>query len=128
MSVHVLLGLTCLEVHYLVILLGMEAVYFAPESIDSNTLSHRYLEYWALIDVLLPAERMRGALQKACLLSNSGRWEAKLLKVPKREYFSITFFAQSEPIWICDVRTAKKIKFFYQLTPDFNGLWFFAAY
>jgi hypothetical protein len=29
--------------------------------------------------------------------------------VPKRENFSIAFFAQSEPIWICDVGTSKKI-------------------
>jgi hypothetical protein len=47
--------------------------------------------------------------------------------VPKRENFSIAFFAQSEPIWICDVGTSEKIEFFYQLTPDFDGFWFFAA-
>jgi hypothetical protein len=52
----------------------------------------------------------------------------KSLKVPKRENFSIAFFAQSEPIWICDVGTSKKIEFFSQLTPDFDGFWFFAAY
>ncbi len=52
----------------------------------------------------------------------------KCLKVPKRENFSIAFFARSEPIWICDVGTSKKIEFFYQLTPDFDGFWFFAAY
>ncbi len=34
------------------------------------------------------------------------------LKVPKRENFSIAFFAQSEPIWIGDVGTAKKTNFF----------------
>jgi hypothetical protein len=51
-----------------------------------------------------------------------------LLKVPKRENFSIAFFAQSEPIWICDVGTSKKIEFFSQLTPVFDGFWFFAAY
>jgi hypothetical protein len=50
------------------------------------------------------------------------------LKVPMRENFSIAFFAQSELIWICDVGTSKKIEFFYQLTPDFDGFWFFAAY
>ncbi len=43
------------------------------------------------------------------------------LKVPKCENFSIAFFAQSEPIWICDVGTSKKIEFFSQLTPDFDG-------
>jgi hypothetical protein len=47
--------------------------------------------------------------------------------VPKRENFSIADIAQSEPTWICDVGTAKKIEFFYQLTPDFDGFWFFAA-
>ncbi len=52
----------------------------------------------------------------------------KMLKVPKRENFSIAFFAQSEPIWICDVETSKKIEFFSQLTPDFDGFWFFAAH
>ncbi len=55
-------------------------------------------------------------------------WLIFHLKVPKRENFSIAFFAQSEPIWICDVGTSKKIEFFSQLTPDFDGLWFFAAY
>ncbi len=50
------------------------------------------------------------------------------LKVPKRENFSIASFAQSEPIWICDVGTSKKIEFFSQLTPDFDGFWFFAVY
>ncbi len=50
------------------------------------------------------------------------------LKVPKHENFSIAFFALSEPIWVCDVGTAKKIEFFYRLTPDFDGFGFFAAY
>ncbi len=34
------------------------------------------------------------------------------LKVPKHENLSIAFFALSEPIWVCDVGTAKKIEFF----------------
>ncbi len=42
------------------------------------------------------------------------------LKVPKRENFSLAFFALSEPIWVCDLGTGK-------LTPDFDGFWFFAA-
>ena len=50
------------------------------------------------------------------------------LKVPKHEKFTIAFFALSEPIWVCDVGTAKKIEFFYRLTPDFDGFGFFAAY
>jgi hypothetical protein len=49
-------------------------------------------------------------------------------KVPKHENFSIAFFALSEPIWVCDVGTAKEIEFLYRLTPDFDGFGFFAAY
>ncbi len=48
------------------------------------------------------------------------------LKVPKRENFSLAFFALSEPIWACDVGTAEN--FFYQLTADLDVFWFFAAY
>ncbi len=51
-----------------------------------------------------------------------------LLKVPKHENFLIAFFALSKPIWVCDLGTAKKIQFFYRLTPDFDGFGFFAAY
>jgi len=50
------------------------------------------------------------------------------LKVPKRENFSIAFFALSEPIWVCDLGSGEKNRIFYQITPDFEGLWFFAAY
>jgi hypothetical protein len=50
------------------------------------------------------------------------------LKVPKREIFSLSFFALSEPIWVCDLGTGGKNRIFYQLTPDFDGFWFFAAY
>jgi hypothetical protein len=49
------------------------------------------------------------------------------LKVPKRENFSLAFFALSEPIWVCDLGTGEKNRIFYQLTPDFDGFWFFAA-
>ncbi len=44
------------------------------------------------------------------------------LKVPKRENFSLAFFAQSEPIWVCDLGSGKKNRFFYQMIPDFEGL------
>ncbi len=44
------------------------------------------------------------------------------LKVPKHENFSIAFFALSEPIWVCDVGTAKKSNFFS------DGFGFFDAY
>ena len=50
------------------------------------------------------------------------------LKVPKRENFSLAFFALSELIWVCDLGTGEKNRFFYQLPPDFDGFWFFAAY
>jgi hypothetical protein len=49
------------------------------------------------------------------------------VKVPKRENCSLAFFALREPIWACDLGTGEKIEFFYQLTPDFDGFWFFAA-
>jgi hypothetical protein len=48
-------------------------------------------------------------------------------KVPKHENFSLAFFALCEPIWVGDLRTDNKF-FFYHLTPDFDGFWFFAAY
>ncbi len=47
-----------------------------------------------------------------------------MLKVPKHENFSIAFFALSEPIWVCDVGTVKKIEFFYRLTRDLMVLGF----
>ncbi len=55
-------------------------------------------------------------------------WIKQNLKVPKRENFSLAFFALSEPIWVCDLGTREKNGIFYQLTPDFDGFWFFAAY
>ncbi len=42
------------------------------------------------------------------------------LKVPKRENFSLAFFALNEPIWVCDFGTGGKNRIFYQLTPDFD--------
>jgi hypothetical protein len=50
------------------------------------------------------------------------------LKVPKRENFSLAFFAQSEPTWVCDLGSGEKNRIFYQMTPVFGGFWFFAAY
>ncbi len=47
------------------------------------------------------------------------------LKVPKRENFSLAFFALSEPIWVCELGTGDKNRIFYRLTPDFDGFWFF---
>jgi hypothetical protein len=44
--------------------------------------------------------------------------------VPKREIFSLSFFALSEPIWVCDLGTGGKNRIFYQLTPDFDGFGF----
>ncbi len=34
------------------------------------------------------------------------------LKVPKRENFSLAFFALSKPIWVCDLRSGEKNRFF----------------
>jgi len=51
-----------------------------------------------------------------------------VLEVPKHENFSLAFFALCEPIWVGDLGTEPKNPFFYQLTPDFNGFWFYAAY
>ncbi len=34
------------------------------------------------------------------------------LKVPKRENFSLMFFALSKPIWVCDLGNGKKSNFF----------------
>ncbi len=50
------------------------------------------------------------------------------LKVPKHENFLLSFFALREPIWVGDLGTDPKNNFFFHLTPDFDGFWFFAAY
>jgi hypothetical protein len=50
------------------------------------------------------------------------------LKVPKRENFWLAFLALSKATWVCDLGSGEKIRIFYQMTPDFEGLWFFAAY
>jgi hypothetical protein len=51
-----------------------------------------------------------------------------ILKVPKRENFSLAFFTLSEPIWVGDLGIAKKNSLFCHVTPDFDGFRFFAAY
>jgi hypothetical protein len=48
--------------------------------------------------------------------------------VPKRENFFLAFFTLSEPTWVCDLGTEQKNVFFYYLTPDLEGFWFFATY
>jgi hypothetical protein len=50
------------------------------------------------------------------------------LKVPKRENFLLAFFAQTKPIWVCDLENKKIKTFFLRLTPYFDSFWFFAAY
>ncbi len=50
------------------------------------------------------------------------------LKVHMRENFSLAFFALSEPTWVCDLGSGEKNRIFYQMTPDLESLWFFAAY
>jgi hypothetical protein len=49
-------------------------------------------------------------------------------KVPKRENFSLSFFALSEPIWVSELGTGEKNRIFYRLTPVFDGFRFFATY
>jgi hypothetical protein len=44
---------------------------------------------------------------------NAGTNAAKSLKVPKRQNFSLAFFALCEPIWVCDLHMVwGKIEFF----------------
>ncbi len=61
-------------------------------------------------------------------MGQSKNFFCKILKVPKHENFSLLFFELSEPIWVCDLKTGEKNRIFYQLTPDFDGFWFFATY
>ncbi len=51
-----------------------------------------------------------GSLSAKKGAKNSHAWTP--LEVPKRENFSFAFFALSEPIWVCDLGSGKKIKFF----------------
>ncbi len=44
------------------------------------------------------------------------------LKVPKRENFSLAFFAQSEPTWVCDLGSGEKNRVFLSNDPCFR--WF----
>ncbi len=41
----------------------------------------------------------------------------KLLKVPKHENFLLAFFALSEPIWVCDLGSGEKNRFFLSNDP-----------
>ncbi len=43
--------------------------------------------------------------------------KGRLLKVPKRENFLLAFFAQTKPIWVCDLENKKIKKIFERLTP-----------
>ncbi len=43
------------------------------------------------------------------------------------EFFACVFCTKW-PIWVCDLGTGEKNRTFYQLTPDFDGFWFFAEY
>jgi hypothetical protein len=71
-----------------------------------------------------PLSTHRGAM----ITFKDAQSTGEALKVPKRENFSLAFFALSEPIWVCDLGTGEKNRIFYQLTTDFDGFWFFAAY
>jgi hypothetical protein len=44
-------------------------------------------------------------------------FQSCFLKVPKRENFSLAFFAQTKPIWVCDLENKTKKIFFGRLTP-----------
>jgi hypothetical protein len=68
------------------------------------------------------------AITDAEVCRGAYRYSPSTLKVPKRENFSLAFFALSEPIWVCDLGTGDKNRIFYQLTPDFDSFWFFAAH
>jgi hypothetical protein len=93
-----------------------------------RTILWRHNGVAIIINIIQPYKLTRVNHDFEVLLHNVGSWNASTLKVPKRENFSIAFFALREPIWMCDIGTAEKIEFFYQLTPDFDGFWFFAAY
>jgi hypothetical protein len=77
--------------------------------------------------VLFPSPLARWVrLVKKTRSKNSHAWAP--LKVPKHENFLLSFFALCEPIWVGDLGTDPKNNFFFPLTPDFDGFWFFAAY
>ncbi len=54
-------------------------------------------------------------LEQKTRAKNSHAWAP--LKVPKRENFLLAFFAQTKPIWVCDLENKIKNKFFLRLTP-----------
>jgi hypothetical protein len=51
-----------------------------------------------------------------------------MLKGAQAWEFFARIFALSEPTWVCDLGSGEKNQIFYQMIPDFEGLWFFAAY
>jgi hypothetical protein len=67
-------------------------------------------------------------IQRIVVLELKALFSFHYLKVPKPENFSLAFFAQSEPTWVCDLGPGEKNRIFYQMTPVFDGFWFFAAY
>jgi hypothetical protein len=69
---------------------------YLPNRIESRLQRAKISVYWKIVSVIF-------------------------LKVPKRENFSLSFFALSEPIWVCDLGNGEKNRIFYQLTPDFDG-------
>jgi hypothetical protein len=81
---------------------------------------------WARIQLESRAAPFRGAA--AAKATAAALATAAPLKVPKRENFSLAFFAQSEPTWVCDLGSGGKNRIFYQMTPVFDGFLFFAAY
>ncbi len=47
------------------------------------------------------------------------------LKVPKRENFLLAFFAQTKPIWVCDLENKKIKKIFFVFDPLIRWFWVF---
>ncbi len=93
------------------------------KNVRNQGSNDKKMDFW--VQSLSQIPRWVRLVQKT-RMKNSHAWAP--LKVPKHENFSIAFFALSKPIWVCDVGTAKKIKIFYRLTPDFDGFGFLAAY
>ncbi len=103
---------------------GPGPAYAAPVSITTRTGVQNQL---LLLKECLPAKAQLTQLLYQLQLFTGVQDQLLLLKVPKRENFSLAFFALNEPIWVCDLGTGEKNRIFYQLTPDFDGVWFFAA-
>jgi hypothetical protein len=43
----------------------------------------------------------------------------------EHDNFGVRFFTLSDPVRLGDLGTETKDRFFHQLSPDFDGFWFF---